>query len=204
MIRRRRPIAAVFFGVTNIVVGALGLVFYCCSGLMVTILAAERSGALWAFLSDNLRILNPMVAAYIVASLLICLLLLISGLGLLNLHNWGRLVSIVCAVLAILLNVWNVIFQLAFVGPTAQRFVETAMHPGQRAESAAQATFLNIFVIGVALLAVLYSLALLITLLLPDVTSSFHQGPPPGWDDDLDDEDDRPRHRRPRDDDWDD
>jgi hypothetical protein len=206
MIRRRRPTAAVFFGVTNIVVGALGLMFYGCSGLMVVALTIDPADTIWPFVAGDVRIFTPMAAAHFVLSLLICLLLLIAGLGLLGLHNWGRLVSIVCGVLALVLNVWNIIFQVAFVSPSMQRYVNTALHPMLRSEKAAQSAFVNVCVIGAALLAILYSIALLITLLLPDVAATFHQKPQPEWDEDFD-EDDRPRPRRRRsreDDDWND
>src|SRR5205807_2907635 len=120
---RRRPGAAVFFGVCNLVLGALGLIFYSCSGLMVVALTSDPTGSVWVFLSHDVRAFTPMAVAHVVMSMLISLLLLISGVGLLGLHNWGRLLSLVCAILALLLNVWNVIFQVAFVGPAMQRFV---------------------------------------------------------------------------------
>jgi hypothetical protein len=205
MIRRRRPTAAVFFGVTNIVVGALGLIFYVCSGLMVMALTIDPADSVWVFLANDVRIFTPMAVAHVALSLLICLLLLLSGIGLLSLHNWGRLVSIVCAVLAIVLNVWNIIFQLAFVSPSMQRYVNTAQHPFSRSGHAAESAVVNVAVIGAALLAILYSIVLLIILLLPDVAGAFHPQTQTKWDDDFDDEDNRPRRRRRRDDDdWDD
>jgi hypothetical protein len=194
---RRRPGAAIFFGVTNIVVGALGLMVYGCCGFMVFAMAIDPSGgrSVWSHLAADVPLYAPLTIAHLVLSLLLCLLLLIAGIGLLGMHNWARLFSVACGVVALVLNIGIIIFQAAFVSPSLQRFF-----PGP--ESAALAAATNFYTTGIAAIAILYCAALLITLLLPDVAAAFQHEPPPAWADDFDD--DRPRRRRPRDDDWDD
>jgi hypothetical protein len=200
---RRRPGGAVFFGIANIAVGALGLMAYGCCGFMVLALSVDRTGTVWSHLAGDVRLFAPLEVAHLVLCMLLCVLLLISGIGMLSMHNWARLLSIACGVVALLLNVWNLIFQIAFVSPAMQRYVESTDHPIARADGMAQAAVMNFCTIGIAAVAILYSVALLITLLLPDVAGAFRHEPAPAWADDFDD-DDRPRRHRRRDDDWDD
>jgi hypothetical protein len=196
---RRRPGGAVFFGVFNIVVGAMGLIFYVCSGLMVAAMVTERSPSLWQDVQSQIPIFTPMATAHIVVSLILCLLLLISGIGLLSMQPWARFLSLTASILALLLNVWTVIFQIAFVNPAMQNRLGSADHPFSRANMAFEATFINFSILGTALVAIIYGTALFITMLLPNVASAFRSGPGPAWYDDFDD---APRRRRS--DEWDD
>jgi hypothetical protein len=206
---RRRPGAAVFFGISNIIVGALGLLYYGCSGLVSMAMFSDRSTSIWDYLANNLRIFAPMTIAHVIVSLLLCVVLMISGIGLLNMRNWGRLTSLATAVLALLLNVWSFIFQMTVVGPALQRYIDSAPDHFERGQSIVQVVMLSYLTYGGATMASLYSIIMLIMLSLPEVASAFRGHARPAWADklnDFDDFDDRPRRRRPRryDDDWDD
>jgi hypothetical protein len=202
---RRRPAAATFFGISNIIVGALGIFFYVCAGFVTWFLMTDaRTASVWDYLGHEVRLFRPMMVAHYTASLLICLLLIPAGVGLLGMHHWGRLLSLACAVLAVLLNVWNFIFQLAFVAPALRSYVTAPAHPFDQVHRAADAAGVDFVVYGGSTLACVYSVIMAVMLLLPDTAAAFRQGRAPAWLDDFAD-DDRPRRRRREyDDDWDD
>src|SRR5262249_12858565 len=126
-----------------IVVGALGLFFYVCSGLAVVGMASENRDSLWSDVQSQLPIFTPLATARIVVSLFLCLLLLISGIGLLYMQPWARYLSMTASFLAIVLNAWNAIFQIAFVNPAMQRRLESVDHPFSRSGLAVEATLLD-------------------------------------------------------------
>jgi hypothetical protein len=211
---RRRPGSVTTFAILNFVFA--GLLLIC--GVMAV--AADTKGdvtinGVRTDLNDYLTSEVPGYAAYPVMTLVLRLLLavgfVISGIGLLQVQNWGRILAVVSASLAIVYQLGDSIYELGFVVPAIRNLVaRVPLGLGGVATGAATAG-----AVIRALIIVAYSIVLLVCMLQAHMARVFAGDYPgePARDDDYrrprrddydDDYDDRPRRRSRRDDDYDD
>jgi hypothetical protein len=189
------------FAVLNFIVGGLLLLCAVCSGIdwTITVNNQDVTEQLKALL--NLEI--PNYSVYKIGGAILAFVLglglIASGVGLLHMQNWARVLAIICSIVGILHHGGQVYLQLVLVNPVLERFF-------------GQFPFVSFFpkfvsLVGVVQLSagVVYFLIQAIVLPLssaripvPDDYDEDERLPPRGrrWDTDDVYEDERPRRRR--------
>src|SRR5437868_5953563 len=117
--RRRRPGSVTTFAVLNFVFGFLlvicGVVAMAKTEGEITINGVRQD------MNEHLQDQVPGYAAYPVISLIARLLLaagfIVSGVGLLQIQNWGRILAVVSAGSAIAYQLFESVYELGFVLP---------------------------------------------------------------------------------------
>jgi hypothetical protein len=206
---RKRPAALTVMGILNIVFGSFGLICGICSGfgLLVDVSKLAQGGqfqngqnpfaetaAMQAFLRDQVPGYAAFQVVQVGQTLVLGLLLIIGGIGLLQIQSWGRVLSIVYSVIDIVATLASLLYTLALVNPATERFFQGKPQP------LGNATVLNLISIFGAIIGVAYAVVLLIMMLLPSVAAAFaRKHPADEYDlDRREEEDDLQRERRPR------
>jgi len=181
---RERPTAITTMAILNIVIGGLGMLCGLC-GLGAPAASAGILKMAGAGAGDPMAVLNERVPGLffwmftkISLALVLSVLLVIAGIGLLNMKKWGRTLSLVYAIFTIPLQIAYVLFQILLVQPATKEAMAQIqpppMAPGQAAgQQIGQQIGPAIGVVGAASLFVLYSVAVLVVMLLPAVTEAF-------------------------------
>ena len=108
-------------------------------------------------------------------NLVVSLIMLASGIGLLKLQQWGRMLAILYGILSIALHLWAVVFAFAFVMPAFTELTnEMTAQFGKDAALFAQIIQYSVmaaFVIGALL--VIYPIIVLLIMLRPAVRAAF-------------------------------
>jgi hypothetical protein len=107
-------------------------------------------------------------------TVVLSLVLIIAGIGLLNMRNWGRILSLVYAILAVPFHASYLAFQLFLVVPAAREFNQRG-HGMAPPDPTAQGREFGalVGVVGAAGVSIVYALVLLTVMLLPQVAQSF-------------------------------
>jgi peptidoglycan/LPS O-acetylase OafA/YrhL len=109
----QRPTSVTVFGILNIVFAALGFFGVVASVMMFTATAASSNNPVIQLVQDN-----PSYAAYmkvsIVLSVIISVVLLVTGIGLLKLKSWARTLSIIYGIVAIIMVIASSIMNYFF------------------------------------------------------------------------------------------
>ena len=134
----QRPTSVTVFGVLNIVFGALGLLSTAVS--MVVLFAVDaQAGAMDPFANVN-PVWNMWIKVSIVLGVVAMLVLIASGIGLLNLRPWGRTLAIGYSIYAIAAGLIGTAMQFSYVvQPMLEQF---EVHGGPEA-AAAMATVIG-------------------------------------------------------------
>jgi hypothetical protein len=182
-----RPAAVTTMGILNIVFGSLGLLASTCCGIGF-LFALSVSEALpgginpMRHLMDFLNREIPGYTAYLilsfVVSFLLSVLLLTAGIGLLNMHSWGRVLSLICGGALFVTQVGSLIYQLAYVNPAMARWeLEMARAAGGRLPPGGFGNFTtnNITTAVAAILGAAYAVVLIVMMLVPHVSAAFGQ-----------------------------
>ena len=162
---KRRPTAVLILGILSIALGALGL----CTGMINALQSLVHADSLSNKIPQDLHTLYSAMA---IANLVLRLILVISGIGLLLMHNWARILSLVYAVLDIptaLVGAW--LFARMWQPMLAHQFPQ-GLPPGLESFGMAAA-------LGVGSCGLIYPLALLIVLNLRDIRAAFTVSLPP-------------------------
>jgi hypothetical protein len=181
-----RPVVVLVFAILNIIFGGLGTLAMCCVGVMVVFLGAIFSSAP---ASANIPQLPTDVIVYfvivIVSHLILSLLLLVSGIGLLNMRAWARRGSIAYGVATIAISIINAPVYVAFVAPQMEKWQHAVQEEAQRQQQrqggrpgpvyqSNQSPMANaVSTIGGAIIGTAYAIALLVVMLLPSVRDAF-------------------------------
>jgi len=187
-----RPTSVTVVAIINLVLGVLGLCMYSCGGLGILMLFSmadrlppEQRGALRMF--QAMEEVIPGYLTYMVVMTLLGVLataiLLVSAIGLLRLNAWGRWLTIGCAVYFIVGTVVNQILQFAWFRPHLER-IQREMVPAAGRQPSGQLIG-EVFGLGIAFVEVVYAIALLVIMYLPDVRAAFAGevlAPPPPED----------------------
>jgi len=181
-------------GILNIIFGSLFLLCYLCNGVSLIMQSSNRGGGFGGANDPGVELMNQMQAeipgfmAYQVGSsllhLTLSILLLTSGIGLLNMQRWARAGSIVYAVVTILVEIGALIYQLAFINPVMNRVLEDILRrqrvgPGGGPPISGLITIINVVTVIVQILLMVYAIVLLIMMLRPSAAAAFGGGPPP-------------------------
>jgi hypothetical protein len=189
------------FAVLNFIIGGLLLVCAVCSGVdwTVTVNNQDVTEQLKAFL--NLEIPNYSVYKIggAIMAFVLGLGLIASGVGLLHMQNWARVLAIVCCIIGILHHGAEIYLQLVLVNPALERFF------GRFPFISFFPKFVNLVGVVVLSAGAVYFLIQAIVLPLssarisvPDYYDEDERPPSRGrrWDTDDVYEDERPRRRR--------
>lgn len=213
----QRPTAVTVAGILNIIFGSVGLLCYTCAGLsyLFFVSLADMPGGInpVRHMMDFLNREIPGYTAFLIIStslgFLLAVLLLTSGIGLLNLQPWARVLSLLYAVVTILTQIGALIYTLGYVNPAMARWERDLMgemarvgRPMPPGGLGTNLTFNNAMSLVVGILWIVYAIVLIVIMLQPHVSAAFagrfSQQPEPdrGYDDRGDYE------RRPRRDQW--
>jgi hypothetical protein len=216
---RQRPAVLTVMGILNLVFGSLGLLCGLCGGIgFLFILGGAGQGGAgfgggpnpfaaeadkWRFMSQEIPAFPAVRIGELVVGFLFSTCLIVSGIGLLNMRGWGRVLALLYSLFTILLTLGSLIFTLAVVNPVQQRWILDfrRRNPGAPTNDLlTDPTLVNILTVVGAVLSMIYAIVLLITMLLPSVSAAV-AGRSPAADYDLDrgeDDDDLGRERRRR------
>jgi hypothetical protein len=184
---KKRPAAVTVMGILNLVFGSIMLLCFMCNGIQVVMqLGGNRPGALNDPNDPTTKMLDFMKAEIpgfmtvqvlsLAVHLILTLILLVSGVGLLNMKGWGRIGSIFYAVSSVLVEIASLIYQLVYVNPVMNRWLQgefqRAKVPGMP-DASFLSTLMNIGAVVGAVVLMTYAIILLIMMLLPKVSAAF-------------------------------
>lgn len=217
----KRPGALTAAGIMSIIYGSLG----CLCGLLGVlglILQSANGGAGFGGGPEQKQIQEQIereIPAYNLVNtvntfsgLLEAIVILVVGIGLLNIKSWARLLGFIFLALAIVRLVALVIYQFVFVMPTTSRLFDRLI-PGAPAGGPDQKALqvimtITLVVTGIVYLAIIIYLVIIMLLLSKrTVGNALRDGgrrEEMDWDKDRYGDEDRARPRNRRDDDYDD
>jgi hypothetical protein len=193
--KRQRPTILTVTAILNLILGGLGLCGYLCMGAVIIFLVAVIGQAVANMPKDAARDFEQMkeivaslgrdipgIWAFYISQLavgaVLTLVLLASGVGLLLLARWGRVLALSYSILAIVAQLGALGVQYFYLNPAIKRWGENfvAQHGGKMAadQNPFQNTLLDVF--GTAL-NLGYAIFLLIVMFLPAVTAAFSRTP---------------------------
>jgi hypothetical protein len=185
-----RPTAVTVMAILNIVFASLGMLCYVCIGIVLLVLFNNQSifavagvpvfTDMWDFMKREVPSYPAVTIGSLILSLVLTTVLLISGIGLLNLRGWARVMAIVYSILTILLQVSSVVYTVAVVNPATRRWQEDFQRRLNLPPGAGGGGFSNDLssLIG-AVIGVAYAIILLIMMLTPNVSAAFSGRRPP-------------------------
>jgi hypothetical protein len=184
-----RPASITVIAVLHFVFGGLGIVCVICSGISVA-----ASGQSWMAPSgpnaaDMQRLQDDMQKALesgpafhavqigtIVVDLAVSLIMIVSGIGLLQLRPWGRRLSIIYAILSIGLKIFEAAYSLLFTLPLVNEFVNT--HAAKSQEEQFAMNIMRMVAIAppiVQLVCMIYPIIVLFIMSRPKVRVAFRE-----------------------------
>jgi hypothetical protein len=185
---RRRPGVLIAFGLVNLLLGGFLLL---CAGTgfikpTLKINDVDRSADLQNFLAREISGYSAITLTIAILGVVLALGFIASGIGLMLVHGWGRIVALACAGLSIFYQLAAAVFYLGFYNPAVSKFFrENSFFNFAFMLQAGpwMSVILGVFI-------VLYSLLLFVGLLTGSTARAFRGG------DEPDEEDyDRPRPR---------
>src|SRR5262245_54997688 len=114
----QRPASVTVMGILNIVFGSLGLLCYVCVGVMFLALMGSTAGFPGGVnpIQDMMNFMERQIPGYkaimissLILGFLLSVLLLVSGIGLLNMQGWARVLSILYSIIMILVQIGSLI-----------------------------------------------------------------------------------------------
>src|SRR5262245_5895080 len=185
---KKRPTVVTVMGVLNIVFGGLWMLLYLCIGLLFVVIFIAFGQAnvardpqlnelkeLWSEMTREIPGLTVFLVLTVTLSVVLAIVEIISGIGLLRMKNWARLMCIFYGVVVILTSIASLVYRFAILNPGAERAAEKlvarrGVHMGQ---DPMEGTFNNILEILQTVIGIAYAVILLIVMLLPSVSAAF-------------------------------
>jgi len=186
---RERPLPILPIAVLHFVFGGFGLLCGICGGVMLLsggqTWMAQTSGGynspkVKRMQDDIQKTMDDVPASHaaqigsFTADLAISITMIVSGIGLLQLRPWGRLLSIVYAVASIVLKIFGAIYAMAFTIPALYGYLDT--HPATVPEEQFAFTMMRMVTIAppvVQVLSMIYPIIVLIIMFRPSVVEAF-------------------------------
>jgi hypothetical protein len=164
----QRPTSVTVFGILNIVFALLGIFGVAASLLLFAAVGTNSNNPVIQIIQDN-----PSYAAYlkfsIVVGVVVALILLATGIGLLMLKPWARVISIIYGVYAIFSVIGNTIANYYFVTKPLLEKAQTEQGPeAARAVGGAIGGMLG------GCFGLIYPILLLIFMMRPKVAAAFN------------------------------
>jgi len=188
-----KPASVTVIAILHFVFGGLGIVIGICSGVyvlaggqnwMTSTTGTGPSGVSMQQMQDDFQkamesgpAFHAVQVGTVAVDLAVSIIMIVSGIGLLNLRPWGRRLSIVYAGLSIALKLFETIYGIAFTLPAVNEFVNshTASAPEEQFFlSIARMTVLVPPVIQ--LVCMIYPIIVLIIMFRPAIVAAFRDG----------------------------
>jgi hypothetical protein len=181
-------------GILNIVFGSLFLLCNLCTGFGLMFLFSSSSlfavpgfnigPDMLEFLKQEVPGYVPVTVSHLVLSLILDIALLVSGIGLLNVQRWGRVLALIYCVVSIPLQLGMTVFTVAAVNPAMQRWqldfvrrMGAQFPPGAMGGNSLSNNLMSM--VG-GILWIVYAVVLLIMMVVPGTRAAFSGGMPPG------------------------
>jgi hypothetical protein len=180
---RKRPTVLAVMGILNIVLGSLFLLCNLCNGISYIFLIGGAGDQLlkgkefaeltelWKFLRDQVPGYTAVEASKAIVGLIASTILILGGIGLLGVRRWGRTLSILYSIVAIVVSIGSLAYTLAIVNPALERFVQA--HARGAAQPGMNNAVNSITAVVAAIISVAYAVVLLIMMLVPSVSAAF-------------------------------
>lgn len=195
---KERPVAVTVIAILHFVLGGLGLLCQLCAGIglggILVMAAGSGNDPASFFMKEYINSLNRNAPGYLPISgglaclgFVIAIVLIASGIGLLQMQKWARFASIGYAIVAILVGFVNLGYTIAVVNPavtkaqedavraTAQKFGGKQGMPGASPNIGGQIGGTIGALIG-SVISMIYPIAVLIVMFLPNVSQAFREG----------------------------
>jgi hypothetical protein len=206
-----RPASVLVIGILNIVFGGWGVVTYIATGLSIAMMmvmsktpasAVNPLGGMIDFMEKEVPGYMAIMIGSSVGAMTLMILLIVSGIGLIKMRQWGRWLAMSIATFNMLWQLVGVVLALLLFTPALMKWNKHALeemqkqNPGMASQMQMQMdlqnnpTLNNLSPILVALFVSSYALVILIVLLRPSVARAFaehaafirQQGSEPGPD----------------------
>jgi hypothetical protein len=201
--QQNRPTSVTVIAILQFVFGGLGLLMGICGGgyqfaggnkMFATAPQAAQNQQIQTqmedFLKEKVPSAKPVQYATMALDLILCLIMIASGVGLLKLQPWGRMLAIVYAIFSILLKLFGAIYGFLFSIPAVTEFLEKT--PAQNPQEAMVFNVMKatLYVTPfLSLVFIVYPLIVLIIMMRPSIAAAFRAGP---IDDSFDDREESP------------
>lgn len=187
------PTSVTVLGILQIVFGCLGLVCGVCAGVasrggQPAFMQPQDGGAgqnadaqkQQQWLEDMQKAIeehspaNAMVGRVSLAlDFLVSALMIASGIGMLRLASWGRLLGIVYALLSMAMKVFGAAYGLIYVVPAGREFLERQPPPGANSQLVATSARIGLYAPTAMLVLIIYPVIVLIIMFRPRVVAAF-------------------------------
>lgn len=165
----RRPTSVTVFAIINFVFAGFGFLGLLTSVALFMTKAAQNNPVYEAMArSPMFRVYNIVMMPI---GLIVCIVLVLSGIGLLLLKRWGRTITMVYAVYAMVQSVVGTIMTFVFVLPALRQAAGGSGSSGAAATGAAIGTVVGAM-FGL-LVGLLYPILLLVFMTRPNVKAAF-------------------------------
>jgi hypothetical protein len=193
---RYRPTAVLVLAILHFVGGGIGLITtLLTAGVQVmnsnraaaaapapsAVTAQDLGAALTRYIEDHVPSYQALTYGQLAVSLVLDLLLLVGGVGLLNMRPWGRSLSLGYAGLSILNRLFGIVYGFAVVLPVTREYLQLVARQNPRLAGAVTGGEIGGIIGMVAsFVFILYPIAVFIILLHPRVAAAFRgAGLPP-------------------------
>jgi hypothetical protein len=201
---RERPTVVTVFGILNLVFGGLFGLCSLCAGFALLFAyiafksappqaAAELSGV-FGSLDRLLPSYKYVLIASVVIGLILDIVLIVSGIGLLRMHPWGRWGSVFYGVGTVLVGIAGLVYNVGYANPAMykwQQEFQKDLAAKQKArggpaqpmpQASANPAATTAQQIAGSVISMAYAIAVLIAMFLPQVSAAFAGGPAPRLD----------------------
>lgn len=188
---RERPLSIMPIAVLHFVFGGLGLLCGICSGIqlagggqnwMTPTPTGPQAAEMKQMQEEMEKAMESAASRAVqigtaVADFVISIIMIVSGIGLLQLRPWGRSLSILYAILSISLKIFEAVYAFAVTGPTINEFINT-----HTASAPEQQFMFNIMKMAaiippiIYLVCMIYPIVVLIIMFRPAVAAAFRDG----------------------------
>ncbi|HEY7313586.1 MAG TPA: hypothetical protein VH643_29820 [Gemmataceae bacterium] len=180
---RQRPTIVSIVAILHFVFGGIGLLCNLCGGLMDAMgtpqaqaraadpQQARRKEVTEQVLSEKIPLYRAYTVGNRVSSLLSCLLMIASGVGLMLMQSWGRWLSVVYAALSILVNLVVLVYTIVFFTPAYEEVYRRL--PPQSDQERIAKDVAQVAGPGFACFVLIYPALVLVVMLLPSVGAAF-------------------------------
>jgi hypothetical protein len=187
---KKRPTAVTVMAILNLVFGGLGMLCYLCFGILIVILMAAlkqpgqdpkliQAKEVIDSMTREVPGLIPFLVFGSVLGVILAIILIVGGIGLLNMQNWARVLCIVYSIVSIVAQLGSLVYRLAVLNPALAQWERNwaALHGGPaRVEGGplgSNALVNNVSEVVGTGISLAYAIILLVIMLLPTTVAAF-------------------------------
>src|SRR5437016_3312150 len=118
-----RPVVVLVFAILNLVFGGLGILGFLCGGIVLAfVFAAFSSAPPGTAIPHFPSGLVTLFAVLFIYGFIMAVVLILSGIGLLNMRRWARNAAIAYSIITIVYSIVATVINISYVGPTMQKW----------------------------------------------------------------------------------